>query len=346
MSKVALITGITGQDGSYLAEFLLSKGYIVHGLIRRASTFNTKRIDHIYQDPHDPGCSFFLHYGDVLDSVQLFNLISSIHPDEIYHLASQSHVRVSFEIPDYTGEVTGLGTARILEVLRRSRIPARLYQASSSEMFGNAPAPQNERTPFMPKSPYAAAKVYAHWMTVNYREAYGLYTCSGILFNHESPRRGETFVTRKITRAIADIVAGKQKRLYLGNLDARRDWGLAPEYVEAMWMMLQQETPCDLVIGTGKAYSVRDFLEEAFTYVNLNWRDFVEVDPRYLRPIDVDLLVADPTEARRRLGWSPRITFQQLVRIMVDADLEAAGITPPGEGKRILDGSFGWLRRP
>jgi len=343
MAKKALITGITGQDGSYLAELLLAKGYEVHGLIRRASTFNTDRIDHIYQDPHDPNARLFLHYGDLSNMEQLSNLIYNIKPDEVYHLGAQSHVRVSFEMPEYTGNVTGLGTTRILEAIRRSGIKKRFYQASSSEMFGDAPAPQNETTPFRPRSPYACAKVYAYWMTRIYREGYKLFAVNGILFNHESPRRGETFVTRKITRAIGNIIAGKQKKLYLGNLKAKRDWGYAPEYVEAMWLMLQQERPDDYVIGTGEAHSVQEFLEEAFAYVDLDWQEYVEIDPRYFRPTEVELLLADSSKARKELGWEPKITFKELVRIMVDADMEAIGLTPPGEGKKILEEKFmGW----
>ncbi|MEW6192557.1 MAG: GDP-mannose 4,6-dehydratase [Bacillota bacterium] len=343
--KRALITGITGQDGSYLAELLLAKGYEVHGLIRRASTFNTDRIDHLYRDPHEEDVRLFLHYGDLTNSEQLTNLIYNIQPDEIYHLGAQSHVRVSFDMPEYTGDVTGLGTTRLLEAIRRSGIKTRFYQASSSEMFGDAPAPQNESTPFRPRSPYAAAKVYAYWMTVNYRQGYGLWTCNGILFNHESPRRGETFVTRKITRALANILAGRQKKLYLGNLEARRDWGYAPQYVEAMWLMLQQDEPDDYVIGTGESHSVKEFLKEAFSYAGLDWREHVEIDPRYFRPTEVEFLLADASKAREKLGWQPKVTFKELVRIMVDADIEAAGLTPPGEGKRILQEKFsGWHR--
>ena len=336
MTKKTFITGITGQDGSYLAELLLAKGYEVHGLIRRASTFNTSRIDHIYVDPHQPGAKLFLHYGDLSDSSQLTNLIYNIQPDEIYHLGAQSHVRVSFDMPEYTGDITALGTTRILEALRWSGIKAKFYQASSSEMFGSASPPQNENTPFGPRSPYAAAKVYAFWMTVNYKEGYGLFACNGILFNHESPRRGETFVTRKITRAIAHILAGKQRYLYLGNLEAKRDWGYAPEYVEAMWLMLQQEKPDDYVIGTGEAHSVREFVEEAFTYVGLDWKEYVKIDPRYFRPTEAEFLVADPAKARKKLGWEPKVAFKELVRIMVDADMEALGLEPLGEGKAIL----------
>ena len=339
--KRALITGITGQDGSYLAELLLAKGYEVHGLIRRASTFNTSRIDHIYQDPHEPDARLFLHYGDLSNSEQLANLIYNVQPDEIYHLGAQSHVRVSFDMPEYTGDVTGLGTTRILEAIRRSGIKTKFYQASSSEMFGDSPPPQNENTPFRPRSPYACAKVYAYWMTRIYREGYGLFACNGILFNHESPRRGETFVTRKITRAIANILAGKQKKLYLGNLKAKRDWGYAPEYVEAMWLMLQQDEPDDYVVGTGEAHSVQEFVEEAFSYVDLDWREYVEIDPRYFRPTEVEFLLADASKARKKLGWEPKITFRELVRIMVDADMEAVGLEPIGEGKRILEKKFG-----
>ncbi len=345
--KRAMITGITGQDGSYLAELLLSKGYEVHGLIRRASTFNTNRIDHLYQDPHEAGVRLFLHYGDLSNSEQLTNLIYNIRPDEIYHLGAQSHVKVSFEMPEFTGDVSGLGTTRILEAIRRSGIKTRLYQASSSEMFGDAPAPQNELTPFRPRSPYAASKVYAYWMVANYRDGYALFACNGIMFNHESPRRGETFVSRKITRGVAGIVAGRQKKLFLGNLDARRDWGYAPEYVEGMWLMLQQDHPSDLVFGTGESHAVRELVEEAFGYVNLDWRQHVEIDPRYFRPTEVSFLQADASEAKRRLGWEPRVRFRDLVRMMVDADLEAVGMSAPAEGKRrIADGEFAWLKAP
>lgn len=340
MAQTALITGITGQDGSYLAELLLSKGYEVHGLIRRTSTFNTDRINHIYQDPHDPNAKLFLHYGDLANMEQLSNLIYNERPDEIYHLGAQSHVRVSFDMPEYTGDVTGLGTTRILETIRRSGIKTKFYQASSSEMFGAAPPPQSEDTPFKPRSPYACAKVYAYWMTSNYREGYGLFACNGILFNHESPRRGETFVTRKITRAIANIIAGKQAKLYLGNLAAKRDWGYAPEYVEAMWLMLQQDSPEDYVIGTGEAHSVQEFLEEAFSYAGMDWQGYVEIDPRYFRPTEVEFLLADPTKAKKKLGWEPKVTFKELVKIMVDADMEAIGLKPVGEGKKIMESRF------
>lgn len=335
--KKALITGITGQDGSYLAELLLSQGYEVHGLIRRASTFNTQRIDHIYRDPHSGnGVNLHLHYGDVAASGNLIELIYYVQPEEIYHLAAQSHVRVSFDLPEYTGDVTALGAMRILEAIRKSGIKARFYQASSSEMFGSAAPPQNETTAFEPQSPYAAAKLYAYWVTRNYRLGYGMFACNGILFNHESPRRGETFVTRKITRAVASILAGQQRYLYLGNLEARRDWGYAPDYVAAMWKMLQLEEAHDFVIGTGEAHSVREFLDEAFGYVNLDWQDYVKIDPRYFRPTEVDHLLADPGQAIRVLGWEPRIFFKDLVRIMVDADMELLGLASPGEGRKIL----------
>ena len=336
MAKKVFITGITGQDGSYLAELLLSKGYEVHGLIRRTSTFNTSRIDHLYVDPHESGRRLFLYYGDLSDGTQLTNLLYDISPDETYHLGAQSHVRVSFDMPAYTGDITALGTTRLLEATRRSGIKPKFYQASSSEMFGSAPPPQNENTPFRPRSPYAAAKVYAFWMTVNYREGYSLFACNGILFNHESPRRGETFVTRKITRAIAHILAKKQKYLYLGNLDARRDWGYAPEYVEAMWLMLQQEKPEDYVIGTGESHSVREFVEEAFSYAGLSWEEHVRIDSRYFRPTEAEALIADASKARRELGWMPKVAFKELVRIMVDADMEALRLKPLGEGKAIL----------
>jgi len=334
--KRALITGITGQDGSYLAELLLSKGYEVHGIIRRASTFNTSRIDHIYQDPNQPSAKLFLYHGDVSSTEWIPNLIYSLAPDELYHLAAQSHVRVSFDIPEYTGDVTGLGTIRLLEAVRRCGGKARFYQASSSEMFGSANPPQSESTEFQPRSPYAAAKVYAHWMTRIYREGYGLFATNGILFNHESPRRGETFVTRKITRGVAAILAGKQDTLFLGNLDAKRDWGYAPEYVEAMWTMLQQDSADDFVIGTGEAHSVREFVEEAFRYANLDWNKHVKISDRYKRPLEVDTLIADTRKARERFGWAPRVGFKDLVAIMVDADMEQVGLKPRGRGKTIL----------
>jgi GDPmannose 4,6-dehydratase len=338
MTKKALITGITGQDGSYLAEFLLSKGYEVHGLIRRASTFNTGRIDHLYQDPHVHGVRLFLHFGDLADSTSLIKLLYQLQPDEVYHLAAQSHVRVSFDIPEYTGDVTGVGTVRILEAIRETGLKAKFYQASSSEMYGKVrEVPQSETTPFYPRSPYGAAKVYAYWVTVNYRESYGLFACNGILFNHESPRRGETFVTRKITRAVAHIKAGLQDKLYLGNLDAKRDWGYAKDFVEAIWLMLQQERPEDYVIATGETHSVRDFLEEAFSYVNLDWQDYVEIDPWYYRPAEVDLLVGDASKAKRELHWEPRVKFKDLVRLMVDADMAALNTTN-GNGAFPADG--------
>jgi len=323
--KKALITGITGQDGSYLAELLLSKDYEVHGIIRRASTFNTERIDHLYQDPHINGVRLFLHYGDISDSTNLIQLLYRLQPDEIYHLAAQSHVRVSFDIPEYTGDVTGLGTIRILEAIRETGLRAKFYQASSSEMYGKVQeVPQRETTPFYPRSPYGAAKLYSYWLTVNYRESYGMFACNGILFNHESPRRGETFVTRKVTRAAARIKAGLEEKVYLGNLDAKRDWGYAKEYVEAMWLMLQQKEPDDYVIATGETHSVRELLEETFSYAGLDWRKHLAIDERYYRPAEVDLLIGDPGKAKRKLGWEARTKFKDLVRLMVDADMETA----------------------
>ena len=322
--KRALITGITGQDGSYLADLLLDKGYEVHGIIRRASTFNTSRIDHLYQDPHLNGVRLFLHYGDLADSVNLVKLIYSVKPEEIYHLGAQSHVRVSFDIPEYTSDITGVGTIRILEAIRETAVRTRFYQASSSEMFGKAQAvPQVETTPFWPRSPYGVAKVFAYWATVNYRESYGIHASNGILFNHESPRRGETFVTRKITRAVARIKRGLQKDLYLGNLDARRDWGYAREYVEGMWLMLQQDEPDDYVLATNETHTVREFCQEAFGHAGLDWQEYVKHDARYERPAEVDLLIGDPAKAKRQLGWEPRTKFRELVRLMVDADLRA-----------------------
>ncbi len=321
--KKALITGITGQDGSYLAELLLAKGYEVHGLIRRASTFNTQRIDHIYVDPHLASARLFLHYGDLTDGSRLVTLLNQIKPDEIYNLAAQSHVRVSFDEPEYTGDTTGLGSTRLLEAIRQSVPQARFYQASSSEMFGAANPPQNENTEFYPRSPYGAAKVYSYWMTKNYREAYGMYAVNGILFNHESPRRGETFVTRKITRAVARISQGLQSELFLGNLDARRDWGYAPDYVVAMWKMLQQETPDDFVIATGTDLSVREFVELSFRHVGLDWQDYVKFDERYLRPTEVDSLVGDATKAEKTLNWKAAISPSELAGIMVDHDIAA-----------------------
>lgn len=321
--KTALITGITGQDGSYLAELLLEKGYTVHGIIRRSSSFNTNRIDHLYKDPHNPATRLFLHYGDLSDSSNLNRLIEKIGPDEIYHLGAQSHVRVSFDTPEYTGDVTGLGTLRLLDAIRETGVAAKFYQASSSEMYGLVQeVPQSETTPFYPRSPYACAKVYSYWITVNYREAYNMFACNGILFNHESPRRGETFVTRKITRAVARIKAGLQKELFLGNLDAKRDWGYAKEYVEAMWLMLQQDEPDDYVIATGETHSVREFLEEAFNCAGLQWEDYVKIDPRYFRPSEVELLIGDASKARTKLGWEPKVHFKELVQLMVDADID------------------------
>jgi GDPmannose 4,6-dehydratase len=340
MPKKAFITGITGQDGSYLAELLLSKGYEVHGLIRRSSTFNTSRIDSIYIDAHTPGTRLFLHYGDLSDSGQLIDLIYNIKPEEIYHLGAQSHVRVSFDTPEYTGHVTALGTTRLLEAARRSNYPVRFYQASSSEMFGAAQPPQKEDTAFHPRSPYACAKIYAYWMARNYREGYNIFASNGILFNHESPRRGETFVTRKITRAISRILSGKDKYLYLGNLDAKRDWGFSPEYVECMWRILQQEKPEDYVIGTGETHSVREFLNEAFSYVGLDMEKHVRIDPKYFRPTEVEVLIADPSKAYKNLGWKPCIKFHDLVRIMVDADMKASKLKPVGEGEEIIARKF------
>jgi GDPmannose 4,6-dehydratase len=345
--KKALITGITGQDGSYLAELLLSKEYEVHGIIRRASSINTKRIDHIYHDLHGnvQKPELYLHYGDLTASDTLQDLIYNIRPDEIYHLGAQSHVRVSFDMPEFTGDVTGLGTTRILEAVRKSGVKARYYQASSSEMFGGANPPQNEVSLFAPRSPYAIAKLYAYWMTRNYREAYNLYACNGLLFNHESPRRGETFVTRKITRALAAIKAGKQKVLYLGNLDSLRDWGYAPEYVEAMWIILNHDQPDDFVIGTGESHTIREFLDEAFGYAGMDWHEYVKIDPAYFRPTEVDYLLADASKAKRELGWEPKVKFHELVRIMVDADMELLGLESPGNGKRILNERFtSWHR--
>ncbi|MBI3687720.1 MAG: GDP-mannose 4,6-dehydratase [Actinobacteria bacterium] len=321
MSRTALITGITGQDGSYLAELLLEKGYTVHGVVRRSSSFNTGRIDHLYQDPHDPAARLFLHYGDLTDGSRLVTLLEKVQPDEVYNLAAQSHVRVSFDEPEFTGLATGMGTTRLLEAIRMIGLTCRYYQASSSEMFGATPPPQNEETSFWPRSPYGAAKVYAYWMTRNYREAYDMFAVNGILFNHESPRRGETFVTRKISKAVANIAAGKQDHLYLGSLDAVRDWGYAPEYVEAMWLMLQDDQPTDYVIATGTAYTVRDFLDFAFGCVNLDYRKYVRHDPRYDRPTEVDALIGDASKAGHEFGWSAQIYGRGLARIMVESDL-------------------------
>ncbi|ALJ19048.1 GDP-mannose 4,6-dehydratase [Microbacterium sp. No. 7] len=323
MTKRAFITGITGQDGSYLAEFLLAKGYEVHGLIRRASTFNTSRIDHLYVDPHDPNARLFLHYGDLSDGVRLVTLLSRIRPDEVYNLAAQSHVRVSFDEPEHTADTTGTGTVRVLEAVRQSGIQTRFYQASSSELYGSVPPPQSESTPFSPRSPYAVAKLYSFWITKNYREAYGMHAVNGILFNHESPRRGETFVTRKITRAVARISVGLQKELYLGNLESIRDWGYAPEYVEGMWRMLQADSPDDYVLATGVGYTIREFLAAAFEHAGLDWQQYVRFDERYLRPTEVDALIGDASKAREKLGWTPTIDGLQLARLMVDADTAA-----------------------
>jgi GDPmannose 4,6-dehydratase len=349
-NKRALITGITGQDGSYLSEFLLEQGYEVHGIIRRTSTFNTDRIDHIYEDPHKEGVRLFLHYGDLTDGTTLRRILEEVQPTEIYNLGAQSHVRVSFDSPEYTVDAVGMGTLRLLEAIRdyqrRTGIQVRFYQAGSSEMYGLVQAvPQSETTPFYPRSPYACAKVYAHWQTLNYRESYGMFACNGILFNHESPRRGETFVTRKITRAVARIVAGKQKKIYMGNLDAKRDWGYAKDYVRAMWLMLQQEQADDYVIATGETHSVREFLQLAFSHVNLDWQDYVEFDDRYLRPAEVDLLIGDPTKAQQKLGWKPSVTFEELVALMVEADLQALGQTSPNGNGSLLPQDLATIRQ-
>lgn len=325
-TKRALVTGITGQDGSHLADLLLAKGYEVHGIIRRASSFNTARIDHIYQDPHDPEAQLFLHYGDLGDGSQLARIIRTLEPDEIYNLAAQSHVAVSFHQPEYTGDVDGLGVTRILEAIRESNIATRFYQAGTSEMFGDSPPPQSETTEFRPRSPYAAAKVYAHWLVANYREAYGLHAVNGILFNHEGPRRGETFVTKKITRAVVKILQGEQDLLYLGNIEAARDWGYAPDYVDAMWLMMQQDQPDDYVIGTGESHTVREFCEIAFGLVGLDWEEYVRIDPKYFRPTEVESLRADASKASQKLGWQPRVTFLELVETMLISDLVDAGM--------------------
>lgn len=349
--KKAFVTGITGQDGSYLTELLLSKGYEVHGLVRRSSSLNTSRICHIFPEAEIAGTSkgnsgLFLHYGDLSDSEQISNIMNTVKPDEVYNLAAQSHVRVSFDTPEYTGNITGLGTTRLLEAARRSNSGVRFYQASSSEMFGGTNPPQNEETPFYPRSPYACAKVYSYWMTRNYREGYDIFACNGILFNHESPRRGETFVTRKITRRIARIVAGKEKTLSLGNLEAKRDWGFSPEYVECMWMMLQQKKAGDYVIGTGETHSVAEFVDAAFDYAGLDREKHVQIDQKYFRPTEVDVLVADPSKAENNLGWKARVKFDDLVKIMVDADMREFGEEPIGEGDTILEKRFGkkWWR--
>jgi GDPmannose 4,6-dehydratase len=335
MSKTALVTGITGQDGSYLAELLLSKGYEVHGIIRRSSMFNTHRLDEIYQDPHELHRQLILHYGDLSDAVSLVNLVREIQPGEVYNLAAQSHVKVSFETPEYTGDVSGIGTMRLLEAIRAANIDTRFYQASTSELFGSSPPPQDEETPFHPRSPYGVAKIYAYWAVVNYREAYGLHATNGILFNHESPRRGETFVTRKITRAVARIKAGIQDKLYIGNMDAIRDWGYAKEYVEAMWMMLQQPSGDDYVMATGQPASVRDFVEASFAHADLDWERYVEVDPSYFRPAEVDALIGDPAKAEKRLGWKPKTHWRELAQIMVDADIAMLDDELSGRSVRI-----------
>ena len=342
-TKIALITGITGQDGSYLSELLLAKGYEVHGIIRRTSTFNTDRIDHMYVDPHSPQARLFLHYGDLTDGTTLRRILEEVKPVEIYNLGAQSHVRVSFDSPEYTVDAVGMGVLRLLEAIRdyqkRTGIRVRFYQAGSSEMFGKVQdVPQSETTPFYPRSPYACAKVYGHWQTINYRESYDMFACNGILFNHESPRRGETFVTRKITRAVARIVGGTQKNLYLGNLDSKRDWGYAKDYVEAMWLMLQQENPDDYVVATGETHSIKEFLTIAFDYVNLDWNDYVKFDPRYLRPAEVDLLIGNPSKAKEKLSWQPSVSFEGLVKLMVDADLAAIGLpTPNGDNQSTIN---------
>ncbi len=343
-AKRALITGITGQDGSYLSELLLEKGYEVHGIIRRTSTFNTDRIDHIYEDPHKDGVRLRLHYGDLTDGTTLRKIIEMVKPHEVYNLGAQSHVRVSFDAPEYTVDAVALGTLRLLEAIRdfqqRTGYEVRFYQAGSSEMFGKVQeVPQLETTPFYPRSPYACAKVYGHWQTVNYRESYDMFACNGILFNHESPRRGGTFVTRKITRALARIIAGTQKKLYLGNLDSKRDWGFAKDYVRAMWLMLQQDEPDDYVVATNETHSVQEFLEVSFAYAGLNWQDYVEFDARYLRPAEVDLLIGDPAKAKEKLGWEPSVTFEELVHLMVDADMRSLGL-PPLENSKGDDGDI------
>jgi len=333
----ALITGITGQDGSYLAEQLLERGYEVHGLVRRSSSFNTERIDHLYQDPHQEGTRLFLHYAELTDGSRLSRLMYELQPDEVYHLGAQSHVRVSFDIPEYTADVTAMGTVRLLEAIRETGVETRFYQASSSEMFGSAPPPQSESTPFRPCSPYATAKLMAYWTVVNYREAYGMFAANGILFNHESPRRGETFVTRKITRALARIQAGLQEKLYLGNLDAKRDWGYTPDFTDAMWRIVQRDEPADYVIATGEMRSVREFLDHAAEHLGMNWADFVEFDPRYLRPVEVDELRGDASRAREELGWEPTVAFEELVKLMVDADVRLLDDQLAGRAVRLSD---------
>jgi GDPmannose 4,6-dehydratase len=340
MMRKALITGITGQDGSYLADFLLSKGYEVHGIIRRSSSFNRQRLEHLYIDPRDPHARLFLHYGDLSDAEAMSHILYNIKPDEVYNLGAQSHVRVSFDMPEYTANTTALGLTRILEIARRSNQNIKIYQASSSEMFGSAPPPQNENTAFCPRSPYACAKLYAYWMVKNYRDGYHLFVSNGILFNHESPRRGETFVTRKITYSISRILTKKDQFLYLGNLDAKRDWGYAPEYVVAMWKILQRDSADDFVLGTGESHSVSEFLEKAFSYTDLDVEKYVRIDPAYFRPTEVEVLIADPRKAKKLLGWKPKIKFDDLVKIMVDADMRANGLEALGEGDRIIDKTF------
>jgi len=339
--KKALITGITGQDGSYLIEFLLSKGYEVHGIIRRSSSFNTDRLEHIFKDPHGKDVKMFLHYGDLTDTGNIEKIINKVKPDEVYHLGAMSHVRVSFDMPEYTANAGALGTLRVLEAIKNSGMPIKFYNAASSEMFGLANPPQNENTPFHPRSPYAVSKVFSFDITRMYREAYNMFACNGILFNHESPRRGETFVTKKITRGIARIKAGLDKKIYLGNLEAKRDWGFAPEYVEAMYLMLQQDKPDDYVIATGESHSVKEFLEKAFEYAGLgNWQNYVEFDPRYFRPAEVDFLVGDSNKAKGKLNWNAKIKFDDLIKIMVDADIKKLNLQSPGEGKNILNEKF------
>ena len=347
MPKRVLITGVTGQDGSYLAEYLLSQNYEVHGLIRKASTFNTGRINHLYRDPHESTTRFFLHYGDITDGASTMSILQDIEPSEVYHLAAQSHVRVSFELPTYTGYVTGIGATSLLEAIRKTDIETRFYNAASSEMFGSSPPPQNEDTPFHPRSPYAAAKVYSYWITVNYRESYGMHASNGILFNHESPRRGETFVTRKITRALAGILSGTEETLYLGNLKAKRDWGYAPEYVMGMVDILRLNEPEDIVLGTGTSHSVEDFLTYSFEYVNLDWHDHVKMDPRYLRPAEVDHLASDPSKAKRLINWAPQIQAPELAKVMIDHDMKILGLNPPNESRDILHSNrLEWVTEP
>ena len=340
-AKKALITGIAGQDGSYLTELLLSKGYEVHGIVRWDSVFTTQRLEHLYHDPHVNGVKLFFYYGDLTDTGNVEKLVNKIKPDEIYHLAAQSHVKVSFEMPEFTTNTDALGTLRILEAIKNSGLPIKFYMAASSEMFGNSSPPQNENTPFYPRSPYACAKVFSHNITRIYREAYGIFACNGIFYNHESPRRGPTFVTKKITRAVARIKAGLEKKIYIGNLDAKRDWGFAPEYVEVMWKMLQQEKPEDYVIATGETHSVKEFLVETFKYAGLgDWQQYVEIDPRYFRPAEVEVLIGDITKAKEKLNWQPKIKFKDLVKIMIDADFRELGLIPPGEGDKILKEKF------